>query len=128
MDDFKLDKTSNNHYINRVEINSVIKTLKITNPLIYNFGVISKIISTYQDHPSMKQIMYNAVAKLNTQETKRFTFELWLVICACVYIYLFTLSYMNVLIKIEKSKHFIYSVSNVYFISNTYRYIHKNFW
>ena len=38
------------------------------------FGVISEILSTYQDRPGLKQII-SAFAKLKAPETKWFTFE-----------------------------------------------------
>ena len=73
-DDFELAKTSNNHYINTVEINSGFKPLKITNQSKDDLSVIDEIIRIYQDHPSVKQVK-NVITKSNTPKTIYFSFE-----------------------------------------------------
>ena len=64
-DDFELAKTFSNHYINTAEINSGFKPLKMTEKSKDNISVIEKIVHTYQDHPSVKQIK-NAITTSNT--------------------------------------------------------------
>ena len=72
-DDFELAKTFSNHYINTAEINSGFKPLKITNQSKDDFSVINEI-STYQDHPSVKQIS-SAITTSNTPKPISFSFD-----------------------------------------------------
>ena len=63
LDDYKLAKTFNNHYIDKVEINSGFKPLKITNQSKDDLSLIEEIIRTYQDHPSVKHKECNCNVK-----------------------------------------------------------------
>ena len=73
-DDFEFAKTFNNHYIKTAEINCGFKPLKITNQSKDDLSVIDKIIRTYQDNPSVKQIS-NAITTSNTPKPISFSFE-----------------------------------------------------